>query len=285
MQVYDADGHLVGTIDRFDDRGFHVSDHDYQLNAIDRIDRDRVYLTRDGATNFAGGSRATSTMAGQRSVAAPSDVRTPDDRGEIRVPVVEERLDVDKRAAQVGEVQVHKTVTEEKKSVPVDLMREEVHVDKHEVKDRPAAPGELQNAFEERTIRVPVRGEEAVARKEAVVTGEVVIDKDRTTQRQDVSDTVRKEHVDVDKDFDRMRGQFQKHFTGANTRTDRTYEAAEPNYRHGYRAAAETRYANRSWDDAEPELRRDWERSARGGDSWEALREEIREGWNRARGD
>ena len=46
--------------------------------------------------------------------------------------------------------------------------------------------------------RVPVRGEEAVAQKEAFVTGEVVIDKERRTERQTVTDTVRREEVEVD---------------------------------------------------------------------------------------
>jgi hypothetical protein len=48
-----------------------------------------------------------------------------------------------------------------------------------------------------------VRGEEAVVRKEPVVTDEVVVDKTQTTQRQTAADTVRKERVDVDKDLDR----------------------------------------------------------------------------------
>src|SRR5436309_1806486 len=58
--------------------------------------------------------------------------------------------------------------------------------------------GAGQQRFESGTIRVPVRGEEAAVEKEAVVTGEVVVDKERTTERQEVADTVRKERVEVD---------------------------------------------------------------------------------------
>ena len=57
-------------------------------------------------------------------------------------------------------------------------------------------------AFEEGTIRIPLRGEEVVVRKEAVVTGEVVINKERTTERQEITDTVRTQHVEVDRDSD-----------------------------------------------------------------------------------
>jgi uncharacterized protein (TIGR02271 family) len=78
---------------------------------------------------------------------------------------------------------VRKTFVEEQRTVPVDLRREEVHVERRAVADRPLRPGEAAGALVNRTIRVPIRGEESVARKVAVVTGEVVIDKQRTTEQ------------------------------------------------------------------------------------------------------
>ena len=90
--------------------------------------------------------------------------------------------------------EVHK----ERRSVPVTLSQEKVRVEKRDVPERPLRAGE--EAFQEGTIRVPVRGEEAVARKEAVVTGEVVVNKERTTETQQVADTVRRTEVHVDKD-------------------------------------------------------------------------------------
>src|ERR687886_2768779 len=103
--------------------------------------------------------------------------RTSEDRREIRVPEIEERLEVEKRPVETGEVQVRKTVEEEQQTVPVELRREEATVERRDVGERPLAPGEAERAFQDETIRVPLRGEEAVARKEAVVTGEVVVDK------------------------------------------------------------------------------------------------------------
>ncbi|HET8632188.1 MAG TPA: DUF2382 domain-containing protein [Thermomicrobiales bacterium] len=128
---------------------------------------------------------------------------TRNDQGEVVVPVVEERLDVEKRPAELGEVTINKNVTEERREVPVDLRREEVHVERRDVPDRPVRAGEAD--LRDETIRVPVRGEEAVVRKEPVVTDEVVIDKTQTTERQTAADTVRKERVDVDKDLDETR--------------------------------------------------------------------------------
>jgi uncharacterized protein (TIGR02271 family) len=68
----------------------------------------------------------------------------------------------------------------ERRNMPVELMREEVYVEQHVVPDRPEVdlgPG----AFQEGTICVPVRGEEVVVRKRAVLAGEVVVRKQRTT--------------------------------------------------------------------------------------------------------
>jgi len=124
-----------------------------------------------------------------------------------------------------------------------------------------------------------------VAAKEAAVTGEVVIDKTRTAEQRQVSDTVRKQHVDVDENYRQARAGFEQEFVARKDRGSRTFEQAEPNYRAGYAAGYDTRYANRSFEDAEPELRRDYETRTTGtrGDTWEQLREEIRSGWNRAR--
>ncbi len=132
--------------------------------------------------------------------------RTGERAGEIRVPEVEERLDVEKRPVETGEVQVRKTVQEEQQTVPVELRREEATVERRDVGERPLAPGEAERAFQDETIRVPLRGEEAVARKEAVVTGEVVVDKEQTTERQEVGDTVRRERVEVEGEGDRASG-------------------------------------------------------------------------------
>jgi len=65
--------------------------------------------------------------------------------------------------------------------------------------------------------------------------------------------------------------------TAADTRT---FADAEPNYRRGYEAAYDERYAGRDFSDVEPDLRRS---HAGGGETWEHLREEIREGFDRGR--
>jgi len=114
---------------------------------------------------------------------------------DLRVPVVEEELVAGKRAVEEGRVHVHKDVVEEKQSVTVPVQREQIRV------ERVAVQGDAANvadAFVERDIDVPLKGEEVVVGKRAHVVEEVRIRKDQVTEDQQVSDTVRKERVYID---------------------------------------------------------------------------------------
>ncbi len=275
MEVYSADEWLVGTVEGLPPTGLHVNGRPLSREVVARIAGNRVYLREAG------------------------------DQVELEIPVAEERLNVEKRQAELGEVQLRKTVEQEQVSVPVELQREEVRVDQRDVADRPVQAGD--QVFQEGTIRVPVRGEEAVVSKEAVVTGEVVIEKERTTAREQITDTVRRERVEVDENYNQYRSGFQQHFNqrqqqaGAQAGT-RSWEEAEPNYQYGYMAARNNQYQGRQFEDVEGDLRSDYQQrfggqsgqtstggtstsgTGGGSDRWERLREEVREGWTRARG-
>jgi uncharacterized protein (TIGR02271 family) len=81
--------------------------------------------------------------------------------------------------------------------VPVELRRDRVEVHQVDIEERPITVGEGLDAFKEDTIRVPVRGEEVEASKEAVVTGEVAVGLEEIRERHTISETVRQEVVDV----------------------------------------------------------------------------------------
>lgn len=266
MSIFGHDDREYGRIDRFDNEYVYSGEHKIPVTAFERMDGDRLYVGQQGSRYFG----------------TASDRQT---EGEIRVPIVEERLTVDKQPVEMGEVEIRKDVVTEQVNVPVELRREEVTIDRVDVPDRPVRVGDVDDTFEEGTIRVPVRGEDVTVQKEAVVTGEVVINREQMADRQTITDTVRKERIDVDENYARDRAAFEEHFAGRRSglgaRADtRTFTDAEPNYRAGYEAAHDERFASRSFEDAEPELRR----SHGAGNSWEELREEIREGWTRARG-
>jgi|GEM_PF-792203 len=56
-----------------------------------------------------------------------------------------------------------------------------------------------------------------------------------------------------------------------------------PYHRQGLEAGSDERYANRSFEEVEPDLRRAYEAQAPDGDAWERLREQVREGFTQAR--
>ncbi len=200
--VYGSDGEKVGDVS--DVQGTYIviskglifkSERYAPVAAISRVEHDRVYLdvTKDEieARGWDTVPETDARIGAQRtSTTAPPATS----EGNRRVPVHEERLDVDTREAQLGEVEVRKEVVSEQVQVPVELRREEARVEQVDVKDRPVDPSD-KGVFEEGTTRVPVRGEEAVVDKQAYVTGEVVVGKEQTTERETVSDTVRKERV------------------------------------------------------------------------------------------
>jgi uncharacterized protein (TIGR02271 family) len=262
LRIFGADNREYGTVDRYDDQYAYVGERKIPLSAFERMDKDRLYVGAQGRQYFETSGRTA-------------------DQGQIRVPVVEERLNVEKRQGEMGTAEIRKTVETEQVNVPVELRHEEVTVNRVDVTDRPVAAGDLATAFEEGTIRVPVRGEEAVVEKEAFVTGEVVVNREVKTERQTISDTVRKERVNVDENYQRDRTAFQEHFKtrrGAASNA-RTFADAEPNYRRGYETAHDERYAGRDFAAVEPELRK----AHTGTESWEELREEVREGFDRGR--
>jgi len=273
MQVYSTDDRVIGAIDHIEDKALVVNGRRIAESQIARVAQGRVYLK--GVYNELTGSMQ-------------ADTATVNDRDTVRVPVYEERLNVDKREVEAGEVTIHKTVESEEVSVPIELRREEVNVQQHDVADRPVEAAALGEAFQERTIRVPVRGEEAVVDKQAYVTGEVEINKQQTVDRQEVHDTVRRERVDIDDAYQRLRPEFEKSFNermkAGSTGKRRTFEQTEPYYRYGLESGADERYAGRSFEDAEPHLRQDYQsRFGKSGDPWEELRQDIQEAYNRSR--
>jgi uncharacterized protein (TIGR02271 family) len=277
MQVVSGEGQALGRIERIDADSITVNGQQYEFSSLQRLEGDRVFLTRQvGATT----DRVRQDVSG--GVGPSRGDQVVEAEGQVRVPVHEERLEVEKRPAQLGEVDVRKRVEEHQETVPVELEREEVHVERRDVAERPATEADLPGAFQEGTIRVPVRGEEAVARKDTVVTGEVVIDKQRATERQQISDVIRREVVDVDEDYERYRADYQRAYERRQPATDWPYTEAEPHFRAGYGAGLEARQTGRSWEEAETDLRSRYRAAGAGDDAWELIKREIREGFDRA---
>jgi len=112
----------------------------------------------------------------------------------------EEQLSADKERVQTGEVQLHKDVVTEQKTINVPVTHEEVVIERHAVTGdqvddaTPIGEGE--------TLRVPVSEEQVNVTKTPVVTGEVRVGKRAVQENQQVSDTVQREEVRLDRSGD-----------------------------------------------------------------------------------
>ena len=112
----------------------------------------------------------------------------------------EEELTVGKTEREAGRVRLRKYVVEDEVTQTVPVRREEVRVEREPITD-----GNVDDALEGPAIsseehEVVLHEEEPVAEKRAVPKERVRLDKDVTTEERQVSDTVRKEQVEVDDD-------------------------------------------------------------------------------------
>lgn len=151
------------------------------------------------------GTTAMDTTTGMAGTARTTQGMTTDTE-DVAVPVYEEQLVAGKRQGQIGDVRVHKDVTEEQQTVPVNLRREEVTVERVPVQGGTVDPNAAQDAFQSADIDVPVMGEEAIVGKQAREVEEVRLRKQTIEDQQQVTDTVRKENVIVDSDTDQVTG-------------------------------------------------------------------------------
>lgn len=127
--------------------------------------------------------------------AAPVQPAQTTDDDSIRVRRYEEELQAEKVQRQAGAVRIEKDVVEEQRTLEVPVTHEEVHVRSVSV-DR-AATG-TGDAFQEGVIEVPLMEQDVVTRKEVRVAEELEIDKTTVQETERVSDTVRREVVNIE---------------------------------------------------------------------------------------
>ena len=153
----------------------------------DRLDEARRILQsaggdlRESDFDITGSSRTSTSVEGERRIQL---------RGEI--------LRTYKDRVQRGEVRLRKDVITETKKVEVPVTREELVIERTPASGQ-GATGEIGRDEE---IRVPLSEERVRTEKQPVVNEEVRVGKRAVQRTENVSDSVRREELRIDKDGD-----------------------------------------------------------------------------------
>jgi stress response protein YsnF len=144
------------------------------------------------------GYSATTPMGGvSGSRSAETFGQTASQEETQRIPVVEEELRVGKRQVDHGRVRVRSYTVETPVEEQVNLRNERVTVERRRV-DRPLSETEAPGMFQDHTVEMEERGEEAVIGKDARVKEELVVGKTADQRTEKVSDKVRHTEVEVE---------------------------------------------------------------------------------------
>jgi uncharacterized protein (TIGR02271 family) len=110
------------------------------------------------------------------------------------VELREEELAGRTQPIETGQVTLGTEVVEQQQTLEVPVTREEVTIERYPVSRQPSAAPIGQGE----TFQVPVRQEQVSVEKQAVVYEQVEVGKHAVQETRRVTDTVRKEVVDVD---------------------------------------------------------------------------------------
>ncbi len=205
------------------------------------------------------------------------------DQSKQRLQEIEEHLKIGKREVVRGGVRVHKYVDTDIEEETLRLREEHIDVDRTNV-NRALTPDEADAMFEEKTVELVERDEEAVVEKTAMVTGEVAVGKDVNVREETVGGEVRSTRVEVERFAGEMGGtDFRSHYDTTYKSTGRSFGDYEPAYSYGY-AAGKT-YGDRDYNAVEKDLRSDYSTRYHDGDDsvWDDFKDAVRHGYNKAK--
>lgn len=133
-------------------------------------------------------SPTTNDYSRYKTSEVPSDIET-------KIPVIEERLNVQKRESS-REATITKEPITEKKTVEVPVTHEEVTIERRPAGEttRTASEGPVQSREE---VKVPLKKEEVEVTKRPYVKEEISVKKKPVTETRQVSEEVRSERVNV----------------------------------------------------------------------------------------
>ena len=202
---YDADAHLSQEEERelyaHYGRG---DDYDrgvgYDRDRHGEYESGRDYRLDEDATGERAAAAGVAANAGANAKAgADVDVDRNRNRGQDELVAHEERLRVGTETRESGRARLRKVVTEQQESVSVPVRREELRVEREPIADGRVVDGDLDQIGEQE-VELTLHEERPVVGKETVATERVRASTEIVEDEVAVSDTVRKEQIEVDGD-------------------------------------------------------------------------------------
>ncbi len=230
------------------------------------------------------------TITGSTQESAATQTAGTKTAGTVAIPVIEEQMQVGKRAIQRGGARIFRHVTETPVEESVQLREEHVSVERRPVNE-PATAADI-TAFKEGTIEVRETAEEPVVAKTARLVEEVEIGKEVTERTATVRETLRRTDVDVEPLAAQTttpgsstagtlnEDEFRQHWQSAYGSSGGRYEDYSSAYRYGASLADQKQYQGYRWDELEPHVKSDWE-ATHAGSPWERTKQAVRYDWEK----
>jgi uncharacterized protein (TIGR02271 family) len=161
----------------------------------------------EGGTGVATGTTGTATTTGDPTPQGSPGVVGNDVSGpetDDAMTRSEEELTVGKTDREIGRARLRKYIVEDQVTQTVPVRREEVRVEREPITDANVDSAMSGGDLTEEEHEVTLHSEEAVAQKRVVPKERVRLDKDVEVQEETVSESVRKEQIDVDGDTGRI---------------------------------------------------------------------------------
>ncbi|HEX8737021.1 MAG TPA: YsnF/AvaK domain-containing protein [Pyrinomonadaceae bacterium] len=164
-----------------------------QVETEERARAAAEILDRHGAMDV--DSRASQSQQNFAQTSGTTE-NTATTEGNMSIPVIEEELQVGKRAVERGGARIRSRVIEKPVEETLRLREEHIVVNRQPV-NRAVTDADLQNV-QEGDIELTERAEEAVVSKQARVVEEVSVGKQVSEREETIRDTVRRTDVDVE---------------------------------------------------------------------------------------
>jgi uncharacterized protein (TIGR02271 family) len=231
MTVSSTKGERLGNVVRVGSDTFVVEkgvflpkDYELRYDHITSLEGEQIgYSLSDTDSRF--GSPAETPRAGTAATApppatgiAPSANTAPPSvgtsrKGDLRIPLMEEEIGIEKISREAGHVRIHKVVKTEEKHFRVPVTREDVVIERVSASEEDARLSP-ELAFKEQTLDLPLHEEDVQVTKRARVREQIVIHPVIQAAEKEASASLRHEEAEIED----TRGRAVRSSDGGTTR-------------------------------------------------------------------